>query len=77
VVRLNFTTALLNVNVFRTLAEAGALGERCRDQAYFLAIVTLRRFRPLARRRFSTWRPWCVFMRLRNPWVRFRRMFEG
>ena len=34
--------------------------------------VTARRFRPLARRRARTCRPFLVAMRTRNPWVRFR-----
>ncbi len=33
---------------------------------------TVRRFRPLARRRLSTRRPAAVRIRRRNPWVRFR-----
>jgi hypothetical protein len=45
--------------------------------AYFFAIVTARRFRPLARRRFKTARPARVFIRLRNPWVRFRLLLCG
>jgi hypothetical protein len=36
------------------------------------SLLTVRRFRPLARRRFSTRRPFLVLMRTRNPWVRFR-----
>jgi hypothetical protein len=38
---------------------------------------TLRRFRPFARRRFSTMRPFFVLMRTRNPWVRRRRRLFG
>ena len=38
---------------------------------------TVRRFRPLARRRFSTWRPSLVAMRTRNPWVFLRRRLFG
>ena len=78
VIRVNFTAALLYVNVFRALAEPLALGKRRGAQGrYFFAIVTTRRLRPLARRRLITWRPWCVFIRFRKPWVRFRRMLDG
>jgi hypothetical protein len=38
---------------------------------------TLRRLRPLARRRLSTIRPFFVCMRTRNPWVRRRRRRLG
>ena len=34
---------------------------------------TVRRFRPLARRRFKTRRPFLVLIRTRKPWVRARR----
>lgn len=34
-------------------------------------------WRPLARRRLSTMRPFLVFMRLRNPWVLARRRLLG
>jgi hypothetical protein len=40
--------------------------------AYLEAMVTTRRFRPFARRRFRTARPFFVAMRARNPWVRLR-----
>ena len=33
---------------------------------------TVRRLRPLARRRLSTSRPFFVLIRTRNPWVRLR-----
>jgi hypothetical protein len=39
--------------------------------------ATARRLRPLARRRFSTWRPFLVAIRTRNPWVFFRRRRFG
>jgi hypothetical protein len=38
---------------------------------------TVRRFRPLARRRLITCRPFFVLMRTRNPWVRARRWRFG
>lgn len=38
---------------------------------------TVRRFRPLARRRFSTCCPSFVRIRTRNPWVRLRRRLFG
>ena len=39
---------------------------------FYREAVTARRFRPLARRRARTCRPFLVAMRTRNPWVRFR-----
>jgi hypothetical protein len=39
--------------------------------------LTVRRFRPLARRRFSTRRPFFVLIRTRNPCVRTRRRRFG
>jgi hypothetical protein len=38
---------------------------------------TVKRFRPLARRRFRTSRPFLVLIRTRNPWVRRRRRRFG
>src|SRR6266850_1693213 len=38
---------------------------------------TVSRFRPFARRRFSTFRPPLVFIRWRKPWVFFRRRTLG
>ncbi len=38
---------------------------------------TVSRFRPLARRRLSTFRPPLVFIRSRKPWVFFRRRWFG
>lgn len=37
------------------------------------AVYTVRRLRPLARRRARTFRPFLVLIRVKNPWVRFRR----
>jgi hypothetical protein len=39
--------------------------------------VTASRLRPLARRRFRTWRPFFVAMRARNPCVRLRLILLG
>jgi hypothetical protein len=39
--------------------------------------VTVSRFRPFARRRLSTRRPFFVAIRTRNPWVRLRRRRFG
>ena len=41
------------------------------------SLLTVRRFRPFARRRFSTSRPFFVLIRTRNPCVRFRRRLLG
>jgi hypothetical protein len=38
---------------------------------------TVKRLRPFARRRLSTFRPPCVFIRERNPCVFFRRRTFG
>src|SRR5262249_53143855 len=57
-IRVNFTAALLDVNKFRALAQPLSLGKEAEPSGpYFLATVTARRLRPLARRRFSTCRP--------------------
>ena len=40
-------------------------------------VETVSRFRPLARRRFSTMRPFLVRIRTMNPWVRLRRRRLG
>ena len=54
-----------------TPAQSGRLRE-----ARARPTQTLRRLRPLARRRFSTRRPPLVRIRTRKPWVRFRfRLF--
>jgi hypothetical protein len=44
---------------------------------FFPLTVTVRRFRPFARRRARTFRPAAVDIRSRNPWVRFRRRLCG
>lgn len=38
---------------------------------------TVNLFRPLARRRFNTFRPQCDFIRARKPWVRFLLITDG
>jgi hypothetical protein len=48
-----------------------------RQPGCFAGIATVRRRRPLARRRLSTLRPPGVAMRAMNPWVRFRRRLLG
>jgi hypothetical protein len=65
------------------LAQSTALGKTVAHDHlklrwyYFLAVVTERRLRPRARRRRRTARPPRVFMRARNPWVRFRLLLCG
>jgi hypothetical protein len=41
------------------------------------SVYTVSRLRPFARRRFSTFRPPCVFIRWRNPCVLARRRLFG
>jgi hypothetical protein len=48
-----------------------------RSGHFFPGIATLRRLRPLARRRARTFRPAAVDIRSRKPWVRFRRRLCG
>ena len=43
----------------------------------FKLFYTANRFRPLARRALITLRPFLVFMRVRNPWVRLRGVLWG
>ena len=47
------------------------------DFSGYRECVTASRLRPLARRRFKTWRPFFVDIRTRNPWVFFRRRRFG
>jgi len=47
------------------------------DSGKSYSLLTVRRLRPFARRRFSTRRPFFVLIRTRNPWVRFRRRRFG
>jgi hypothetical protein len=46
-------------------------------RARFGGTLTVNRFRPLARRRLSTFRPPGVSIRARKPCVRFLRMLLG
>ena len=55
---------LVNLLEFRTLADVLGWTE---SQSY--SLLTVRRLRPFARRRFSTRRPFFVLMRTRNPCV--------
>ena len=59
--------------------EVGAPREGVPAQAYLrlAADWTTRRLRPLARRRFSTARPFLVAMRLRKPWSLSFLRLEG
>ena len=45
--------------------------------AYFVGSLTVNRCRPFLRRRLRTALPHLVSMRVRNPWVRIRRLFRG
>jgi hypothetical protein len=54
------------------LGPRGCRASRCQRSS-----ATVRRVRPLARRRFSTIRPFLVDMRIRNPWAFFRRRVFG
>jgi hypothetical protein len=53
------------------------LGKLRPSAQFHLDDETLRRLRPLARRRLSTIRPFFVCIRTRNPWVRRRRRRLG
>jgi hypothetical protein len=46
---------------------AFSVGSRVQLRAESYSLETVRRFRPFARRRFSTNRPFFVLMRTRNP----------
>jgi hypothetical protein len=56
VFRMVLPAALLYRQIFAALAQPGGLRKRlrARQRRYFLAIETVRRLRPLARRRLST-----------------------
>ena len=57
-------------------SAAAARAPTC-SRDYFFGAEAASRFRPLARLRLSTARPATVELRLRKPWVRFLRSFEG
>jgi hypothetical protein len=64
----------------RTTQKPGLLWETKpapRHANYFCAARTTSRFRPLARRRLSIFRPAGVALRLRNPCSLFRRTLLG
>jgi hypothetical protein len=75
-------TFLLDADELRPFADAfrfrqplvAAFG---RQRGCFGGVVTVSRLRPLARRRFNTWRPPGLLMRARNPCVRLRRRLLG
>jgi len=58
----------LRIHVLELRATSNAL-VRAKIQwlALSYSLLTVRRFRPFARRRFSTRRPFLVLMRTRNP----------
>jgi hypothetical protein len=57
-------TALVDLLELRTPAD---MFDWTESQSY--SLLTVRRLRPLARRRFNTRRPFFVLMRTRNPCV--------
>lgn len=76
--RVESPAAILNGEKLAAPEQPARLVERkCDRGSYFLAIVTTRFLRPFLRRRLIVRRPPTVFIRLRNPWVRLRRLFEG
>lgn len=62
-------------NLPRSICSLPDAGSQTKD--YLLAMVTARRLRPLARRRFITSLPFLVDIRTRKPWVRFREVLLG
>ena len=84
-------TGTLDLQEFRPLAKPKGLGKRLFRSSglkgqqespipgarYFLKDETVRRLRPLSRRRFKTARPAFVEFRFRKPWVRFRFTLDG
>jgi hypothetical protein len=73
--------AVVDVLKFRALAQALVTPESLHPSGTSgisrYSLLTVRRLRPLARRRFSTRRPFFELIRTRNPWVRFRRRELG
>jgi hypothetical protein len=67
-------TELVYLFVFDAPADAFVRSEAHQQSAAATAysLLTVSRFRPLARRRFSTNRPFFVLIRTRNPCVRLR-----
>ena len=64
---MNPDAPAVNLLEFRSAANAFGSSE---FQSY--SLLTVRRFRPFARRRFSTRRPFFVAIRTKNPCVRLR-----
>lgn len=82
VLRMATAPQSLQAEEFPASSDAGCLGEvagprHCLYPGCFGGIETVRRRRPLARRRLSTWRPPGVAIRARKPCVRFRRRLLG
>ena len=65
------------INFLKIGVPAKPLARAKFQQPVRYSLLTVRRFRPLARRRFSTRRPFFVLMRTRNPCVRLRRRVFG
>jgi|SoiMethySBSTD1v2_1073268.scaffolds.fasta_scaffold925820_1 hypothetical protein len=61
----------------RKSARPGSATRRRTGGRVYDADETVSRFRPFARRRFNTSRPFFVLMRTRKPWVRRRRRRLG
>jgi len=57
---------------FLKLGAAADVFMRPEPRQILYSLLTVRRFRPLARRRFSTSRPFFVAIRTKNPCVRLR-----
>ena len=79
VLRRELAPAALHDQVLRAFANPRALGKsgEVRRGDYLVATVTVSRLRPLRRRAEITRRPPTDDIRLRNPWVRLRRLLWG
>ena len=71
-----FVTLTQAVAAREALSGRGSSRQSIHDGC-FGGIVTVRRLRPLSRRRFSTFRPLGVCILARKPCVRFRRRLLG
>jgi hypothetical protein len=71
-------TLLIDLLIFRPSPDS-LIGTESSGSAHALAysLLTVRRLRPFARRRFSTRRPFLVLMRTRKPCARARRLLFG
>jgi hypothetical protein len=78
---LEFFSPFPDFSIFPSPPKAKSRGKTffsARPQGdYLLGMVTERFFRPLERRRLRTIRPFLVCIRLRKPWVLFRRILLG